>query len=49
MHLQEKILFDLGTKVIQSISEYPLHHVTYAHAKFKVATSKGLGGDPTTR
>ena len=32
MHLEENILFDLdlGVKVTQNISWYPLHHVTYA-------------------
>ena len=36
---------DLGVKVIQYVSQYPLHHVTYAPAKFEVASSNGLGGD----
>ena len=25
----------------QSIAQYPLYHVTYAHTKFEVTTSKG--------
>ena len=33
MHLQENTLFDR-----QNIAQYPLHHVTYAHAQFEVAT-----------
>ena len=28
---------------------YPLHHVSYAPAKFEVATSNGLGEDPISR
>ena len=35
----------LGVKVTQDIAQYPLHHVTYAPAKFKVSLSKDLGGD----
>ena len=38
-----------GTKFIQNVAQYPLHHVTYAPAKFEVATSNGLGGDAFTR
>ena len=40
MHLQENI-FDIRpwVKVIQNVAQYSLHHVTYAHAKFEVATS----------
>ena len=30
------------------VANYPLHHVTYAAAKFEVATSYGLGGDAFT-
>ena len=36
-------------KVTQNAAQYPLHHVTYAAAKFKVAISNGLGGDAFTR
>ena len=45
------IAFDLfhGVEVTQHIVQYPLHHVTYAPAKFAVATSKGLGEDAFTR
>ena len=39
---------DLGVKVTQNVAQYPLHHVTYAPAKFEVATSNSLG-DPFTR
>ena len=36
---------DLAIKITQVVAQYPLHHVTYVHAKFEVATSNGLGGD----
>ena len=51
MHLQENTLFDLdlGVKVTQNVTQYPLHHVIYAPTKFEVATSKGLGEDTITR
>ena len=39
MHLQENT----------DVAQYPLHHVTYAHVKFEVATYNGLGGDALTR
>ena len=46
MHYQEKTLFDLdpkvkGVKVTWSVAKYPRHNVTYAPAKFDVATSHG--------
>ena len=43
MHLQENTLFDLdlGVKVTRNIAQYTRHHVTYASAKFDVATSLG--------
>ena len=43
MHLQENTVFDLdlGIKVTQDVAQHPLHHVTYAFAKFDVATSNG--------
>ena len=47
IHLQESTLFDLG--VSQNVAKYPLHHVTFAPAKFEVATSNNLGGDAFTR
>ena len=31
----------LGVKVTQNVAQSPLHHVTYAPAKFEVATSNG--------
>ena len=36
MHLQVNILFDLdlGVKVTQNVTQYPLHHVTYSGTKF---------------
>ena len=51
MHLQANTLFDLeiGVKVTQNITQYPLHHVTYSDTKFEVATSNGLGGDVFTK
>ena len=41
MHLQENTLFDLdlGFKVTQNVAQFPQHHVTYAPAKFDIATS----------
>ena len=46
MHYQENTLFELdpkvkGVKVTQNVAQYPRHHVTYAPAKFDVATSHG--------
>ena len=51
MHLQENTLFDLelGVKVTQHITQYPLPHVTYSHVTFGVATSIGLGDEAITR
>ena len=40
---------DLGVKVIQNVTQYPLHHVIYAPTKFKVATTNGLEEDTITR
>ena len=40
--------FDLN-KVIQNVSQYAQHHVTYAPAKFKVAASNGLEEGALTR
>ena len=34
---------DLGVMVTQHVVQYPPHHMTYAPAKFEVATSNGLG------
>ena len=36
-------------QVRQDVALYPLHHVTYAHVHFEVATSNCLGGDAFTR
>ena len=46
--LQENTVFDVGLwfEVTQNVAQYPLHHVTYAPAKFEVATSNSLGRDP---
>ena len=41
-HLQENTLFDLGVKVTQNASQYPLHHVNYVPAKFEVAMFRHL-------
>ena len=43
MHLQENTIFDLDlvVKVIQNVAQYPRHRVTYAPAKFDIATSHG--------
>ena len=45
MYLQENTLINLdldpGVKVTGNVAQYPLHHVTFAPTKFKVATSKG--------
>ena len=51
MRFQESTLFDLdlGVKVTRNVTQYPWHHVTYAQAKFEVATSISLPGDAFTR
>ena len=41
--------FDLEVKVTQNVAQYPLHHVTYAPAKFEVATSNHLSKNVFTR
>ena len=43
MHYQENTLFDLDpkVKVTQNVAQYPRLYVTYAPAKFDVATSHG--------
>ena len=40
-------VFDLASRS-QNVSQDPLHHVTFAPAKFEVAMSNGLGGDAFT-
>ena len=51
MHLQENTLYylDLVVKVTQNVAQYPPNHMTYAPAKFGVATSNSLGEDGFTR
>ena len=41
MHLQENTLFDLdlGVKVTRNVAQYLRHNVTYASAKFDIATA----------
>ena len=39
----------LVVKVRPKMSQYLPHHMTYAPAKFEVATSNGLGGYAITR
>ena len=34
---------DVFTRKYMICAQYPLHHVTYAPAKFEIATSNGLG------
>ena len=47
MNLQENTFFLPLTP--RNVPQYPLHHVTYAPAKFEVASPNGLGGDAFTR
>ena len=51
MQIQENSIFDLdfGVKVRRNVAQYPLHHVTLSATKFKVTSSKRLGGDTFTR
>ena len=52
MHLKKTTTvfdLDLGIMVAQDFVQYPLHHATYAHTMFEVATSNGLGGDAFTK
>ena len=39
----------LGQGQAPNIAKYPLHHMTYAPAKFEVALSNGIGGNAFTR
>ena len=48
MHLQEITLYDLDL-VTQNVVQYPPNHMTYAPAKFEVATSNSIGEDGFTR
>ena len=43
------LTFDLGVKVTRNVTQYPLHHVIYAPAKFEVASTNRLGEDTITR
>ena len=45
------MIFDpvVWAKITQEGAKYPLHYMTYAATKFKVATSNGLGGETFTR
>ena len=45
MHFQENTLYDLDlvVKVTQNVVQCPPNHMTYAPAKFEVATSNSLG------
>ena len=51
MHFQEKTFYDpdLVVKVTQNVVQYPFNHMTYAPAKFEVATSNSLGEDGFTK
>ena len=49
MHLQENTLFDLDRKDTQNVVQYPLNHMTYAPAKFEVASFNSSGEDEFTR
>ena len=51
MHLQEHTLYDLDlvVKVTHNVVQCPPNHMTYAPAKFEVATSNSLGEDGFTR
>ena len=51
MHLQENTLYDLDlvVKVTQNVVQCPPNHMTYAPAKFEVATSNSLEEDGFTR
>ena len=39
----------LGQRQTRNIAQYPLHHMTYAPAKFEAAMSNSLGGKAFTR
>ena len=51
MHLQANTLYDLDlvVKVTQIVVKYLANHMTYAPAKFEVATSNSLGENGFTR
>ena len=37
--IPESFTFDLDLWVIRNVAQFPLHHVTYAPAKFEVTSS----------
>ena len=39
----------LGQEQTRNVAQYPLHHMTYAPAKFETSMSNGLGGNAFTR
>ena len=47
MNFQESTLFDLD--LTRNCAQFPLNCVSYAPAKFAVASSNGLGGHAFTR
>ena len=49
MNLQESLTLSLGQGQTQNVAKYPLHHMTYAPAKFEAAMSSGLGGNAFRR
>ena len=52
MHLQENTLYDFDlvvVKVTQNVVQYPPNYMTYAPAKFEVASFNSLGEDGFTR
>ena len=55
MHLQESTLLisvltlTLDKGQTRNVAANPLHHITYAPAKFEAAMSNGLGGNAFTR
>ena len=40
---------DFVVKVTRNVAKFHLHHVTYAHARFEIATCEGFVGDAFTR
>ena len=49
IHLQENKYTLFEVMVTGKVAQYPLHHVTYAAAKFENAKLKSLGDDAFTR
>ena len=51
MHLHENTLYDLDlvVKVTQNVVQNPPNYMTYAPAKFDIATSNSLREDAFTR